>query len=356
MYFAQAKQGGGSIKNKIFKISKHIGIVLILIILAGLFFPTWTPKIIGENSISELQKIEINGSKLTVMIRGHQKDNPVIIVVHGGPCCSEIPYIKKYQENLEKKFTIVHYDQRGSGKSYDFFEDYSNLSPSLLAEDLIELSAFMSKRLGNQKIILMGHSFGTYISMQAIAKEPQLYQAYIGIGQVADKIVGETDNLNYCIEQAKLQDNQSGVSYLESLRNSIETGKIIAPRNYVRKYGGAARQIDETNDMVEGILFNPEYNFMDAIRYSLGIAKFQESLMNEQSESPITRLVQSVDVPIYFVMGQYDHMTSVKAAREYFDMLDAPQKEFIIYESSAHYPQLEEKETFYQWMCDTFAK
>lgn len=330
--------------------------MVLLIVLAGLFFPTWTPKITGENSISELQRIKINGSKQTVMIRGHQKDNPVIIVVHGGPCCSEIPYIKKYQKNLEKKFTIVHYDQRGSGKSYNVFEEYSNLSPALLVEDLIELSSFISKEFGNQKIILMGHSFGTYISMQAIAKEPQLYRSYIGIGQVADKIVGETDNLNYCIEQAKLQNNQSDVSYLESLRNSIETGQIIAPRNCVRKYGGAALQINETKDMVEGILFNPEYNFMDAIRYSLGIAKFQDSLMNEQSASPITRLVQSVDVPIYFIMGQYDHMTSVKAAREYFDILDAPQKEFIIYENSAHYPQLEEKETFDQWMCETFAK
>lgn len=321
-----------------------------------MLFPTWTPKTIGENSISELNEIEINGTELTVMIRGHQKDNPVIIVVHGGPCCSEIPYIRKYQEELEKEFTIVHYDQRGSGKSYHFFEDYSNLSPSLLTEDLIELSAFISKRFDNQKIILMGHSFGTYISMQAIAKEPQLYEAFIGIGQVADKIVGETDNLNYCIEQAKLQDNQSDVGYLENLRNSIETGQIITPRNYVRKYGGAARQIDETNDMVTGILFNPEYNLMDAIRYSLGVARFQDNLMEQQSEAPITQLVQSVDVPIYFVMGQYDHMTSVKAAKEYFNTLNAPQKEFIIYEHSAHYPQLEEKKTFSQWMSDTFVK
>ncbi|KXL51712.1 putative aminoacrylate hydrolase RutD [Anaerotignum neopropionicum] len=325
-------------------------------ILVGLFFPTWTPRIAGENSISELGKIEINGTKLAVMIRGYQKDNPIVIVVHGGPCCSEIPYIRKYQESLEKEFTIVHYDQRGSGKSYNFFEDYSSLSPSLLVEDLIELSSLISKRFDNQKIILMGHSFGTYISMQAIAKEPQIYEAYIGIGQVADKIISETDNLYYCIEQAKLQNNQSDVSYLESLQASIVAGEIITPRDYVRKYGGAARQINETKDMMEGILFNPEYNLLDAFRYSLGVIRFQDGLMKNQSEIPITHLVQNVDIPIYFVMGKYDHMTSTSAAKEYFDVIDALQKEFIIYKNSAHYPQLEEKETFYQWMCDIFVK
>lgn len=343
-------------KNKIIKILKWIGISFIAILVLGLLFPTWTPKIIGENSISELNKIEINGTELAVMIRGHQKDNPVIIVAHGGPCCSEIPYIRKYQEELEKEFTIVHYDQRGSGKSYHFFEDYSNLSPSLLTEDLVELSEFISKRFNNQKVILMGHSFGTYISMQAIARDPQLYQAYIGIGQVADKIASEIDNLNYCIEQAQFQNNQSDVNFLESLRNSIETGEIIAPRNYVRKYRGAARQINETKDMVTGILFHPEYNLLDAIRYSLGIKRFQNGLLEKQSEASITQLVQRVEVPIYFVMGKYDHMTSSTAAREYFDILDAPQKEFMLYENSAHYPQMEEKETFYQWMFDTFAK
>ena len=343
-------------KRKFFDTLKCVGIALIAILLLGLVIPTWTPKIDSSDSIGVLDKIEINGTKLSVMIRGHHKDNPVILVVHGGPCCSEIPYIRKYQGNLEKNFTIVHYDQRGSGKSYNFFEDYSGLSPALLVEDLNILSKYISNKFDDQKIILMGHSYGTYISMQAIAKQPQLYKGYIGIGQVADKIVAETDNLNYCIRQAKIQKNQADVIYLEDLRNLIETGKMITPRNYVRKYGGAARHINETKDMVEGVLLKSEYNLMDTIRYGLGIARFQDDLMEKQLKKPITQLVLNVDIPIYFVMGKYDHMTSMKAAKEYFDVLNAPKKEFIIYEDSAHYPQLEEKEIFYQWMCDIFIK
>ena len=87
------------------------------LVLLGLFFPTWTPKIQRENSISWLGQVKMNGTKHEIMIRGANASNPIIIFVHGGPGSSEIPYVRKYQEELEQHFTIVHYDQRGSGKS-----------------------------------------------------------------------------------------------------------------------------------------------------------------------------------------------------------------------------------------------
>lgn len=115
------------------------------------FCPTWTSHIKGDNSISALEQVEINGSNHEIMIRGTDKDNPVIIFVHGGPGCSEIPYAEKYQDLLETKFTVVNYDQRASGKSYHFFEDYSNLSSDLLVEDLLALTDYISERLGKEK-------------------------------------------------------------------------------------------------------------------------------------------------------------------------------------------------------------
>ena len=100
--------------------------------MVALVFPTWTSQINRENSISTLEQVEINGSGHEIMIRGKDKNNPVIIFVHGGPGTSEIPYAQKYQKLLEEKFTVVNYDQRGSGKSYHFFEDYSNLTSIFL--------------------------------------------------------------------------------------------------------------------------------------------------------------------------------------------------------------------------------
>lgn len=252
-----------------------------LAIAAGLVFPTWTPRIKGQNSISMLKQVDVNGAGHEVMIRGADRRNPVLIFVHGGPGCSEIPYIREYQDLLEKHFTIVHYDQRGSGKSYHFFEDYSRLSSDLLVDDLLALTDYVAEELKQPKVLLAGHSFGTYIGMKA-----------------------------------------------------------------------AARQINDTLLYYKGFLLNPEYNLTDVIRYAKGALLSQRILLKEESAHPITGLVQRVEIPCYFAMGKYDYMTSTRAARNYFDKLEAPKKEFAVFENSAHYPQLEEKERFAEWLVN----
>lgn len=323
-------------------------------LIIGLFFPTWTPHIKGDNSISALEQVEINGSKHTIMIRGKDKGNPVIISVHGGPGCPEIPYADKYQDLLESKFTIINYDQRASGKSYHFFEDYSNLSSDLLVEDLLALTDYISARFGKEKVILMAHSFGTYIATQAAYKSPEKYEAYIGIGQMSNTIESEIDNLNYCINQAKEHGNTDDVLNLQGLNKKIENGDALVPRNYVMKYGGASRLIDSPDGNIIDMLFSSEYNLLDVIRYYYGLTYSQENLLEDLLKKPLTNIVTKLELPCYFVMGKYDHMTSTNAAKKYFDMLEADNKIFIVFEQSAHYPQFEEKEKFYEWMCDTF--
>ena len=181
----------------------------------------------GDNSVSLLEQIEINGSKQAVMIRGDNRRNPIVIFVHGGPGCSEIPYVRKYQDLLEKNFTIVHYDQRGSGKSYHFFEDYSNLSTDLLVEDLLALTDYVAHKFGQSKVLLIGHSFGTYIGMKAAAQSPDKFLAYIGIGQVADHVKSELDSLDYVIQQAQRAGNLADVERLEHLRGSSNKEKHL---------------------------------------------------------------------------------------------------------------------------------
>lgn len=288
------------------------------------------------------------------MIRGADRDNPIVIFVHGGPGCSEIPYVRKYQERLEKRFTVVHYDQRGSGKSHQFGEDYSGVTAGLLVQDLLSLADYVSARLGHSKAILVGHSYGTYIGMQAAAASPEKFAAYIGIGQVADPRASEWDSFAFALGQAAASNDKRDILQLEAMRERIEAGHAITPRSLIRKYGGAARIIDETRDYVEGFLMNPEYNLLDVIRYARGIALTQDRLLREEATRPIPSLVEKLELPVYFVMGAHDYMTSTKAARAYFEELEAPDKTFIVYEHSAHYPQFEEEERFAEWMETTF--
>ena len=290
------------------------------------------------------------------MIRDHDKNNPVIIFVHGGPGSSEIPYAKEYQDSLKKNFTVVNYDQRASGKTYHFFEDYSNLSSDLLVEDLLAITDYISERFGKEKVILIGHSYGTYIGMQAAYKAPQKYEAYVGVGQMSDTVQSELDSLNYVMNKAKRAGNTDDISALQGVREKIIKGETFTPRNFVFKYGGGARGIDNPDGDNLGMLLSSEYNLLDVIGYNYGIAYSQETLLKEVLKEPLPTKVTELKLPCYFVMGKYDYMTSSHAAKDYFDKLEADNKEFIAFHHSAHYPQFEEKEKFYKWMCDTFLK
>ncbi|WP_340029803.1 alpha/beta hydrolase [Paenibacillus sp. FSL H7-0940] len=341
-------------RKKIRKTLKYSIPSIILIVIVALIFPTWTPKIKGENSISMLEQVENNGTGHEVMIRGVDRTNPILIFVHGGPGCSEIPYVRKYQKELEQHFTVVHYDQRGSGKSYHFFEDYSNLTTDVLVDDLLALRDYVSKELGQEKVILIGHSFGTYIGMKAAAKAPTQFHAYIGIGQMANTLQSELESLEYTYEQAKQAGNEDDVKKLELIRSSIEQGKELTPRILLQKYGGAARLINENRDYISGFLLNPEYNGLDMIRFYSGMFSSQDILLREAFDQNLPDIVNHLEIPTYFVTGKYDYMTTANAARDYFDVLDAPIKDFIVFNESAHYPQLEEKEKFVKWLNELF--
>ena len=342
-------------KHKIKKVVLFIIGLWVVVLFVRAVMPTWTPKIASENGISELRAVSINGADLQLMIRGQDKGNPVLLFVHGGPCCSEIPFARKYQSELEKEFTIVHYDQRGSGKSYKFGEDYSQVTAATHVEDLIAITEYIEEYLGAEQAILLGHSYGTYIATQAAALRPDLYRAYVGIGQMSDTVKSELNTLEKCRAQAAAEGDEKALAELEALKDEVADGKQIAPRNYVRKYGFGARLIDDNRDYYLAFLFGSEYNLVDAAKFYTAAVKYQDGLIMEALRNPITDIVSKIDIPVYFVMGKYDGMTSPEAAEEYLQNIEGDVvKVFVVFENSAHYPQFEEKEEFNEWMQKQF--
>lgn len=332
--------------KKMKKLIKLIGVITILLLIVALIFPTWTSQIKGKNSISTLEQVELNGSGHEIMIRGKDKNNPVIIFVHGGPGTSEIPYAQKYQNLLEENFTVVNYDQRASGKSYHFFEDYSNLTSELLVVDLLALTDYVSKRLGKEKVILVGHSYGTYIGMQAANKAPEKYESYVGIGQMSDTVESEMDSLNYVIERAQNARNTDEVSYLNGLTEKIKNGDTYTPRNYVAKYGGTSRLIENPDGDNIGMLLSNEYNLLDVIRYNVGLSHSQTVLLEKDLKNPLPNKVTKMKLPLYFLMGKYDYNTSLHAAKTYFNTIEAEKKNLLLLKNPRIIRNLKRKKNF----------
>lgn len=330
---------------------KLFGFLCLGILLAKLFCPTWTSPISTENGISEMIKLRINGTKIQLMIRGENVANPLLLFVHGGPANSEIPYVTKYQNLLEKSFVVVHYDQRGSGKSFHIEEDYKYISVEQHVEDLVKITDYLKERFQQKKVVLVAHSYGTYVGTIAASRYPERFLAYIGIGQVSDPVESECDGLEYCIRQAQKENVSKDTEYLQSIREDVKTQKMITPRKYVRRYNGASIQIDDAKDVITGLLIGPEYNWLDAIQYAAGALKTQRILLEESKRNPLPKIVTKLELPFYFVMGEQDYMTSTSAAQHYFEQLSSEYRhEFVVFPGCAHFPQFEEKERFYEWM------
>ncbi|MBR4421977.1 MAG: alpha/beta hydrolase, partial [Erysipelotrichaceae bacterium] len=204
----------------------------------------------------------------------------------------------------------------------------------------------------------MGHSYGTYLGTLASSEKPEYYKAYIGVGQMSDMKEAEYYSLLNCIDAAKEAGNKRDVKHLESLKEKVHSGKTICPRKYVRKYKFAEHEKSHgMSELVKGILFGPEYNLSEGFKMFYSALKYALPLAMQSVANPLPDLVPEVKVPTYFLLGKYDGMTNIKAAKEYFDKLKGDvRKEFIVFENSAHSPQIEENEAYVKWMCNDLLK
>ena len=146
--------------------------------------------------------------------------------------------------------------------------------------------------------------------MQAAYKAPEKYEAYIGIGQMSDTVESEIDSLNLRYRTGSKAGNTEDVSYLQGLTEKIKNGETVTPRNYVMKYGGDSRIIDSLDGDNISVLFSSEYNLLDVIRYNYGMVIFSKVLLKDIFKNPLPNKVTKLEMPIYFVMGKYDYMTS----------------------------------------------
>ena len=170
-----------------------------------------------KGSISEKVYANINGVNMGMIIKSKDASNPVLLFVHGGPGMPEYPLTEKYPTGLEDYFTVVWWDQRGSGLSYQSGMPEEKMTTEQFISDTIEVSKYLRERFGQDKIYLMAHSWGSYIGIQAAAKSPELYHAYIGIGQISNTMESEKIAYDYMLKYYKEAGDEKTVKKLQNL-------------------------------------------------------------------------------------------------------------------------------------------
>lgn len=319
-----------------------------------------------EGSVAEIQRIEIGGVKQFVIIRGKSTKNPVLLMLHGGPGSPQAHMNLKYNKELENHFIVVNWDQRGAGGSYSKGLPKESININRMVEDTRELSNYLINRFQKEKIFILGHSWGSYLGMRTIYKYPELYQAYIGIGQVSDQRKSEELSYQFVLNKAKETKNKKAIRELERIgypENGLyKDGEksMMKERNWVIHYGGAAwkrSKKDLISIYVMPLIKFREYTIIDKINYLRGMGISQTMLWDSIMNQQLVDLVKKVDVPVYMLQGRHDYQTCFDLAKIYFDSLQAPKKEFFEFSNSAHMlPYNLEIDKFHDIMINTILK
>jgi pimeloyl-ACP methyl ester carboxylesterase len=344
-----------------------------LVFLAVLF--AWSPgqpqPFLGESgkplagSLSEKIYVEINGLEQGMFIKSKNIHNPVLLFLHGGPGMPEYWLTQRYPTGLENHFTVVWWEQRGAGLSYHADIPPETMTAEQFIADTLTVTRYLLKRFDQKKIYLMGHSWGSYIGIQVAAQAPELFHAYIGIGQVSYQIQSEQLAYQYALAQYKNNGNLRMLRRLEAAPPSL-TVPLPAAYEALRDEYMHSLGIGTTREMTSVVtgIFLPSWQFREytlAEKVNLWRGKVYSrsrefSLWDTMLTADLTERVKELAIPVYFFHGKYDFTCAYPLVRAYFDALQAPLKGFYTFETSAHSPIFEEPEKVINIMLEDVLK
>ena len=332
-----------------------IGIIVLAVKSPGKLDPlkdTEGKVIVG--SLVEKNFIEIGGLRQGFFIRGENPENPVLLFLHGGPGSPELAYSIAYEssERLEKYFTVCYWDQRGAGMSFNNAIDDATMNVKQFVEDARQITEYLQRRFNQEKIYLMGHSWGSYLGIKIIEKYPENYWAYIGIGQISNQLESEKLAYDYLLNLTALTNENKTFEKLKQFdKNASDfpnNDYLMTSRGLLNKFGvGMAHQDISMFTIIKNVMLFKGYTLSEKKNYGKG-TMFSLQLFDNAMNDNLFESSASFDVPVFFVQGIYDFVTSYALAKEYLDKLEAPQKAFFTFENAAHIPNLEEPEKFIQ--------
>ncbi len=303
-----------------------------------------------NQSISELVRLELNGRKQWISVRGQDKQNPLLLFLAGGPGGSQLAAVRYELHELEKDFVVVGWDQPGSGKSFNATK-IKEISPETYIQDGLALTEYLCKRFKQDKIYLLGESWGSALGVFMVERKPEVFYAFIGTGQMVAFV--ETEQLDYskALEIATKRNDQKLIQKLESNGTPPYYGKGVTWKsavylNYLTQEMNSNPQIHRSGYQTFRDLFSPEYNLIDKINFFRGIITTFNHVYPQLYDIDLRKNYPKLDVPIFFFEGRHDLNAPPILVEEYLKVLEAPEKELLWFEHSGHSPWINEPERF----------
>ena len=331
--------------KKALKITGKI-LLVILIILAAIIVILLAAHCIGkavnsktpDGGINESMYVDINGTKQWINIYGQNKGNPVLLYLHGGPGSATSTHDYAFTRKWSDVYTVVTWDQRGCGKSYETSKT-DTITADIMMRDGREMTEYLLGYLNKEKITLLGHSWGSMFGANLALEYPEYYDAFIGTGQFIDRL--ENEQRLYAAAQEWSEGDDEGRAILAKWspdsENSVEA---LTARNAVMERYGYGMMKDGTDyNIFTTILFNPNYTIRDFIGYlkynETSFEPYLEFFTGDMSKLSLTGRYD-YKIPYCNINGDMDYQTNYELACEYFDKVNAPEKEMFVMKDATH--------------------
>jgi pimeloyl-ACP methyl ester carboxylesterase len=284
------------------------------------------------SKINTSEAITIGDIKQWIQIKGEKESDPVLLFLHGGPGNSAMNYADRFTTELQKNFIVVQWDQRETGKTEKLNPSNQKLTLALMEADVVEMIHYLQKRFAKEKILLMGHSWGGFLTLQMASKYPELFVSCFAISPMIHQLESERLSLAWMKDKATTTKNERALRELQQIKIPFEDGEqIYLHRNWLAYFTG--------NKQLAKL-----YVQLWAIRWL--------ALFNEASAIDFNVEAPEIQCPIYFFIGGVDYQTHFELAKQYFEKLKAEEKKLFLFDSAGHSPHLKDPKRFQKIILD----
>jgi pimeloyl-ACP methyl ester carboxylesterase len=335
-----------------------VALLLALVVGSAFGYRAWRQhegealmRIDAPNGVDDAMFVEIGGAQQWITIRGQDRNNPVVLVLHGGPGSAIAGFAPVFVP-WERDFTVVQWDQPGAGRT--FRAAGRTLAPDLsiesMADDGVELVEWLQRRLGKDKIILLGWSWGSILGVHMVKIRPELFAAYVGTGQVVAMQEGEALAYANVLAKARMRGDSAAIAELEALGAPPydELLDVTTQRKWATLYE-VGQPLERAFVLPQ--LFAPRTTLADIYDLAGATAASGEHFVGATMAGPLTqvdlrRLGADFAVPMFLVQGTADDFTPSELSRAWLSSISAPHKEFVPIAGSGHFALTERSDDF----------
>ena len=305
--------------------------------------------------IDVLEPVQLGGITQWIRTRGTDRANPVLLLMQQGPGLPIINETRAWEQRLglEKYFTVIYWDQRGTGLSalplvrgQGRFE----ITPDLMVADTVVLLELLRDRYG-RKTFIAGFSFGATYAVQAAAARPDLVAGIVATGMDIDVPRAEQHMYDWALAQARQRGNQRATTQLEKIGPPphLDAKQFTTRARWITNFGSVtvgATWNSQARTLAASLLRSPDYTPAAALRTIRGFTSSQAALLPLLASTDLVTTLPVLEVPIILAQGRLDQVAPGAATQRFYDTLTAPSKQLIWFDHSAHTPQYDEPAKF----------